>query len=137
MPNIDHRDLLAFVPQLARDAEPGLMVDGFLLRAQLLGCWPACGWRLPAGQLSIACLRVGMAEAVYTVDAREGRLRFETVQLILVGHLGRDKAAFASGCLGLIQQDPLRLIADRDVAFLTPFGPCELERQHIASFSLA
>ena len=107
--------------KLARDGEPGLALDDLLLGAQLLGCRPASGWRLPAGQLGIARLRIRMAEAVYTVDAREGRLCLEAVQLIPVGHLGRDQAALSCKHLGLVQQVPLRLVADRKVAFLAAF----------------
>jgi hypothetical protein len=73
-----------------------------------------------------------MAEAVNTVDAREGRLSLEAVQLILVGHLSWDQAAFASKGLGLVQKVSLRLIADRSVAFLAAFGLGGLERQHVA-----
>jgi hypothetical protein len=113
---INRSDLLALMPQLSlivsRASRSASRCEG----VRSLGAWPAGRRRRPSGQLAVAGLRVLVAMAVDAVRAGRRALILEAAELLDVASLGRDEAAPAGQCLGLVEDLALLRVADRDLA---------------------
>ena len=129
---IDRSDLSSPMPQFLADREPGLSVDLALLGRQFLGPRPPGCWCRPSREFLVADLSVLVSMAMDAVDACRCALVLEAPQLIDIALVGRNEAALAGQCSGLVEHLALIFVADRDLAGTTTLGPAGLEDQLVA-----
>ena len=119
--------------ELGTDGEPCLAIDPLLLARQLSRSRSTCSRGGPAGQFPVALLGILMAVAVHPVDARPVALALEPVELLHVGPVGRYETTPAGKFLHFIQDAALLIIADRDRAGATAFGPAVFQHQGVTA----
>lgn len=96
---------------------------------------PRCPPGRRTSRCSSGCTRCSALVAMAVDAVRAGRraLILEAAQLLDVASLGRDEAAPAGQCLGLVEDLALLRVADRDLARPPTLGPGVLERQPVAT----
>jgi hypothetical protein len=90
-PEVDGCNLLALVPQLPADYQPGLTIMSFLLWGERFARRPASSRRCPASEFQIPLLRVLVPQTVQLVQPGVGRMALVDLEVLDIGPLRRNE----------------------------------------------